>query len=209
MGRLVLTIVFPVSNTLDDHLHQPLTPGSHNNIPSVLIKYHHFLYVLLLIILLSSCSVISNKTDMPEAKQGILDLKNWDLEEKGIVNLNGEWEFYWEKLLKPDDFTAKSIPEMNGFIEVPRIWNRYEVKNEAGTGKRILGGDGFATYRLTIILNDRNISPVSGECIGLKIPYMSTSYRMWINGKLISSNGKVGMEKSETIPQYLPHAEFF
>jgi hypothetical protein len=146
---------------------------------------------------------------MPEAEQGILDLKNWDLEENGIVNLNGEWEFYWEKLLEPDDFAGKSIPEMSGFIKVPGIWNGYEVTNDAGTDNHILGGDGFATYRLTIVLNNKNISSASGECIGLKIPYMFTSYRMWINGKLISSNGKVGMEKSETIPQHLPNVGFF
>ncbi|MCP4131103.1 MAG: hypothetical protein GY754_08995 [bacterium] len=33
---------------------------------------------------------------------GVLDLRGWDLEKDGPVNLRGGWEFYWQQL-----FTGK------------------------------------------------------------------------------------------------------
>jgi hypothetical protein len=31
----------------------------------------------------------------PLAEQGVLDLSNRDFDHNGVVNLNGQWEFYW------------------------------------------------------------------------------------------------------------------
>ena len=49
-------------------------------------------------------------------------------------------------MLQPDDFTTENPPVASGFIEVPSDWNGFDVN-----GKKI-AGDGYATYRLKILL---------------------------------------------------------
>jgi hypothetical protein len=38
-----------------------------------------------------------------QAHKGILDLRQWDFEKNGPIKLDGEWEFYWEKLYSLED----------------------------------------------------------------------------------------------------------
>jgi PAS domain S-box-containing protein len=128
----------------------------------------------------------------PKAVKGVLDLSDWDFEKDGPVKLNGEWEFYWEKLLKPKDFDQESIPEMTGFFNIPRAWNGYKVEEKE------LSDDGYATFRINIKhKNNRNF-------YGLKINYMRTAYKVWMDDKELTSNGKVGISKETMVPQFLP-----
>ena len=46
----------------------------------------------------------ANAPKKPKAADGMLDLSNWNLHENGNVALDGKWEFYWNKLLTPEDF---------------------------------------------------------------------------------------------------------
>lgn len=39
----------------------------------------------------------------PEARNGILDLRDYDFQTEGVIKLNGDWEFYWGALLSPSD----------------------------------------------------------------------------------------------------------
>ena len=36
--------------------------------------------------------------------EGKIDLSKTDFSKDGIINLDGEWEFYWNQLLGPNDF---------------------------------------------------------------------------------------------------------
>ena len=47
----------------------------------------------------------------PVARAGLLDLSRWQMDRDGPVQLAGEWEFYWSKLLSPDDFRMGRKPE--------------------------------------------------------------------------------------------------
>jgi len=58
----------------------------------------------------------NNPTGRPRAVQGVLDLSQWDAARDGLVTLDGEWEFYWNKLLAPDDFKVAAPPEKTGFF---------------------------------------------------------------------------------------------
>ena len=120
--------------------------------------------------------------------RGVVDLSQWDFEEDGIINLHGEWEFYWEKLLEPGDF-AKN-PEKTGYIYVPGDWNGYQVDGEE------LPGHGYATYRLTL----ENLN--EDEIKGIIMPELTSSYNLWIDDELLSVNGKVGTNPEESEPEY-------
>ena len=127
----------------------------------------------------------------PAAVQGQLDLREWNLDKDGSVELKGEWAFYWKQLLTPEHFKSKSLPAMNGFFNVPGFWNGYDDH-----GGR-LKGDGFATFHLKVKLNPRD------HTLALRLEDQATAYRLWVNGKLLMSNGVVAESSRDAIPHYL------
>lgn len=81
----------------------------------------------------------------PKAEQGVLDLRGWDFEKYGPVPLEGSWEFYWEQLLKPLEVPGVEA----GLIQVPSTWNSKKSLIQE------LPGSGYATYRLTLLLDEQ------------------------------------------------------
>ncbi|MDD2902051.1 MAG: hypothetical protein PHU44_06415 [Syntrophales bacterium] len=73
--------------------------------------------VVIVLLLLWGCSGRQEKP--PLARNGVLDLSGWDLEKNGPVNLAGEWEFYWGKLLTPADSQGAHLPEITGYLTLP------------------------------------------------------------------------------------------
>ncbi len=126
----------------------------------------------------------------PKAVKGLLDLRNIKNPEHFIVKLNGEWEFYWEKMLRPNDFkTAKILPPYFG--KVPSYWTDYpqdSVKTEKF---------GYATYRLTVLLPHG-----FKQALGIDLPVFDSSYDIYINGKYLGGNGTTGKSAAEAIPEY-------
>ena len=101
------------------------------------------------LIFITSCQYSSERKFPPKAINGIIDLKNWDFEKNALVDLSGEWEFYWNKHLTPADFTNHNPVEKTGLINVPGCWNGYILDGKP------LSGDGYATYRLKILMPDQ------------------------------------------------------
>ncbi|MBP7734328.1 MAG: ATP-binding protein [Spirochaetes bacterium] len=141
------------------------------------------------LLLLSACSAQGDPD--PTAVRGVLDLSSWDFSSRGPVNLAGEWEFYWSRLLSPADFAGKQSPGIAGYLTMPAFWNNRFV---AGTK---LPGRGFATMRLRVFLGDRR------GFLALRVPHMYTAYRLWVNGRPVSSNGTPGTDAAHEIPRFL------
>lgn len=131
----------------------------------------------------------------PTARDGVLDLRCWDFGRQGSISLDGEWEFYWQQLLTPGDFSEKRngpiLPRLTGKIEVPSSWQGYLFNDQK------LGGSGFATYRLQILL------PNNDQPLGLGLQQLYTAYELWANGRLIASAGKVGDSRKKMTPQFI------
>ncbi len=127
----------------------------------------------------------SQKTEVysPQAKDGILDLRNWDRDRFSTVSLDGDWEFA-DGVIAPESFAK------DGFIPVPGSWNSF-TKN----GK-IHEGEGVGTYKLKVLL-DKPVKDLS-----FQIGDISTAFKLFLNGKLLIENGKVGNSRSEMIPSY-------
>lgn len=146
----------------------------------------------------------ADKPHPPKAVQGVIDLNGWDIGKDGVISLEGDWEFYWKQLLTPEDFAVDHSgeqPDRTGFIAFPGLWNGYEIQDESGVHR--LAGDGYATYRLVVYTDSKDSK------LALKILDVSTSYRLWVDGKLLSENGKVGKSKEEAVPQALPRVVNF
>jgi signal transduction histidine kinase len=141
---------------------------------------------IFLLLSISNASAAS----VPRAVKGVLDLRSISNPEKYIVKLNGEWEFYWGKMLRPDDLNIDSIvPDYYG--NVPSYWTDYP--QESVKTRRL----GYATYRLTVLLPMGNKSP-----LGIDMPVFDSSYDLFLNGKYLGGNGVPGKSESETTPEY-------
>jgi two-component system sensor histidine kinase ChiS len=150
------------------------------------------LLLCLALAVLGSLRAMHTAAVSPRARQGSLDFSHWRFESRPIVALRGEWEFYWQQLLTPADFSTTTDPRPSALVSFPGAWNGAVVDGQA------ISGLGYATYRLRIAL------PAVSEPLALKVPSINTAYRLWVNGELVAEVGKVGRDRLETRPQYLP-----
>jgi signal transduction histidine kinase len=147
--------------------------------------------VLLLFAFGIHCMASSTHNSIPE--KGVLDLSGTKFTSNSIYNLNGEWEFYWEKLLSPASYQDEKMSGSGIMVSVPSYWESYEVN-----GKK-LTGEGYGTYALTIILPQ---GYRSGLCID--IPLFDVAYNFYLDNKLVGRNGKVGSTREEEEAWYEP-----
>ncbi len=131
------------------------------------------------------------KKEKPLPQHGTFDLSDWNPMRDGVINLAGEWDFYWQKMLTYDDIYVSDI-EPDLLAEVPKVWNSYTINGKS------LPGFGVATYRLKIT------NAQEGQALAIRMPTVSASYNMYIDERLIASNGKVGPDKESFVPEYRP-----
>jgi two-component system sensor histidine kinase ChiS len=106
------------------------------------------------------------------AEKGKADISDHNFDADGQLYLYGTWEFYWNKLLTPEDFKTPQQPE---WIVVPGSWHRqgnYPVL-------------GFSTYRLVVAL------PENQNGLSIYFPIVNSAAKIWINGELGEELGKV------------------
>jgi signal transduction histidine kinase len=133
---------------------------------------------------------LNANTASPKAIKGVIDLRKLKNPDHFVVTLNGEWEFYWKKMLRPNDFKSGTI-KPDFFGKVPSYWTDYpqeSVKTEKY---------GYATYRLTVLLPDsyKNL-------LGIDLPVFDSAYDIYLNGKYLGGNGTTGKSANETKPEY-------
>lgn len=155
-----------------------------------------FVILICILVLLSTFSnIYAEALEKPYANNGILDLTGWNFEKDGIITLDGQWEFYWNEFLSPEDFKKADTSKSRELIVLPRAWNKFIINDKE------LSGNGYATYRLTINNSGNDI-------LGIRIPRIFTSYKLWVNGKLTASAGKTGTDIENMTPQYLPQVKY-
>lgn len=125
-----------------------------------------------------------NKT----ASGGIIDFSSFSGLNEWKQTLAGEWDFYWEQLLLPEDFSRDPLPAGGERIAVPGNWNR--GNNHPAHG--------YATLRLRISGLEK------GRVYSLYVPEMLTAFRLFLNGREVYGNGRVGRNSSESSPRFLP-----
>lgn len=150
------------------------------------------IFLLFLILYISiTCGCQNSPADYPRAVEGTLDLSGWDFAKDGPVNLEGEWEFYWKQLWEPSDLELNPVIS-KGFITLPRSWNGYEIDGQP------LKGEGYATFRLKILL------PEHEEAKAINLSSINSSHKLWVNGRLVSVQGRVAAERNLSETRYFP-----
>lgn len=112
--------------------------------------------------------------ESPLARAGQLDLSGWDFDRDGIALLDGEWEFFWQRWVAPAEAVSATA-----MTDVPGHWQA--------------GGNGFATYRLTV-----NCSQNTG--LALSLPMQHSALTLYVNGTQVARQG----QPSDTPQSYQP-----
>jgi signal transduction histidine kinase len=150
--------------------------------------------ITFLIIIFSIYAVSAHaQAGKPVPEKGILDLREIVIDQSTVMNLNGEWEFFWDQLLEPGDFQASQPPVPDCFPVVPSYWNGYTID-----GKE-LPGQGHGTYRLRIIFPESR--PVN---IMFDVPVFDVSYKIYLNDIMAGMSGVPGTSKENSEPGYDP-----
>ncbi|TGL63909.1 protein phosphatase [Leptospira ognonensis] len=121
-------------------------------------------------------------------KKGVLDLSQLQFTEQSVVEMRGEWEFFYNDFHYPP-FQGKK--ELSGYLNVPESWQGMEIK-----GKKI-PRTGHVTLRGFILLNQETV----GQELRIYVPDVASSYRMFANGVLLGGQGKPGINRFDDIPK--------
>ncbi|WP_075980579.1 HD-GYP domain-containing protein [Bacillus massilinigeriensis] len=160
------------------------------------MRNRKFLYIsiiipVIILAVIAGCSSFSNNNhELPVAQEGKMDVTKWNFEEQGNIRLDGQWEFYSDKLVEPHQFEA--ITNNKALLQVPKTWNDQKL------GSRELDGQGFGTYRLLIKFNESDLHTEKA----LFILNTYTANKVWIDGKLVDEKGKVGTSKDNSDPHF-------
>lgn len=157
-----------------------------------------FFAVSAMLFLLCCSGCDDHDKPMPRAERGRLDLSAWNMDRDGPVKLDGQWEFYWDRLLSPEDFRADpKSPEKPSYLVFPGGWKGVENNG------RPLSGVGQATFRLRVVQG-----PGIREQV-LRLFRIPAAYRLWANGELLAESGVVGTSAAtETASRSLILATF-
>ncbi len=117
--------------------------------------------------------------------EGVIDLRSHSFEENEIVTLDGDWLFYWGELIEPANPDTNIEYSTRNFTA---LWNAEEEYSSYGV----------ATYRAQVLL------PSSSPPLAVDIPDFYSSYRLFLNGEEISSNGNPARTKESYRPYWLP-----
>jgi hypothetical protein len=142
------------------------------------------------LIVLFVAFITTSQAQEPLANKGLLNAQSVNLSESKLA-LSGEWIHYDHQLLTPYELNNR----ISDFAVFPKLWNDFR-DSKSGTG--------FATYQLTVLLQAGNQSPLS-----LEIPQIYSSYKIWVNEKVVALNGIVAKTKEETTPQWMPQTVSF
>ncbi|WP_349667243.1 histidine kinase [Lacrimispora sp.] len=131
------------------------------------------------------------------AVKGLIDLSGWDMNETKILRLDGEWEFYWNQLLIPQDFQTQISSFDKVYMQVPGLWNGKFIKGEK------LPAFGCATYRLVL-----DHVPAR-EVMAMKKANARFSSKVYVNGEELISDGLPAQTSKDYRSGNTPKLGFF
>ncbi len=146
-----------------------------------------------MLLLLAATACFGRGQDGPVAKKGILDLRQWDFTKDKAITLDGDWEFYWNQFLSPEE--VKNYEGKVSYRQFSKLW-----QNDSLDGQ-LITPQGYATQRLRVI-----VSSITPE-LSISIPQLYCSYLLFVNGEFLTSNGQVGTTKETSHPHWQPHTK--
>lgn len=150
--------------------------------------------ILVVVLVITSCQKFTPDESLPKASEGKLALTEPMFQNQTSIKLDGDWEFYFQKLFNAADFKNNSPELEKETIPLPGFWNEVERKGKTYSPLN------YSTFRLHLTLPKECIN----RPLAFYIPHAFTTYRFYLNGSIISENGIVGTSEEETKEYWLP-----
>ncbi len=147
-------------------------------------------YITFLIIFFSF-SLWGKEPQSLQAQKGVLDLRFVNIDTFPPLSLNGEWEFYWNKLLGPDDFHPQTYVA-DAYAVVPDYWSKVLIDGQN------VSDTGYATYRLIVLTKEKN------KVERVYFYPVNCAMRVWWDGELIGESGNPAPRNSGYRPSIKP-----
>ena len=122
----------------------------------------------------------------PLAVKGIINLRGYDLEAGGPFMLAGEWEFYWDTAVTPENYKTITGGTPDLYTEVPSYWDDLGEINPEITPR------GVATYSLRILTDPA----CETGTLALKFLSITPNADIFIDSRRIARIGEVNPEES-------------
>lgn len=150
---------------------------------------------LICICLLAAAALVpllgSSQSACATQQPGEIDLSSCTFDDSSIFTLDGEWEFYWQQLLDPQE-NISGTAEAPAYLSVPGIWT---PRSEATGFSRY----GYATYRLLVQL------PPDIHAFALKVTSIRFASTVFVNGNSLGASGTPGTSSQSTEPRNNPY----
>ncbi len=140
------------------------------------------------------------RIDAQTAHNGMADLRTRSNLHEKIIDLSGEWQFYFGKHLSACEM-QRLTPAEKHFIKVPSNW-----KNDSINGQP-LSPFGVGTYYMRIITDRQDKK--SPQCLGLRLGNITSAYKLWVNGQLLGETGVATIDPKGFKPIYAPKSYYF
>jgi signal transduction histidine kinase len=147
-------------------------------------RKYALLFLLIVMTILSILFQDKHTIKQAEVMDGTVSIPKFD-ETTMVYQLNGDWHFYWKELLNPN-----SQSDQYQTIPVPSSW----TVNEQNEPK------GYGTYRMQFDIANEDIHKEHA----IYLRYISSAYKVYVNGELLATNGKIGITEDTEVP-YLRH----
>ena len=123
------------------------------------------------------------------ASKGFIDFRQKKDFFSTPIDLNGEWDFYWQKTLK--EINPKTTAEL---VYVPSSWdhNKYDRY-------------GFATYHIKVLIDSKKCK----STIGIYVPSICNNYNLYVNDKKLAYVGNFSTNEISAKPDYKPQVVYF
>ncbi len=163
-----------------------------------LIHKKHILIMMIVIVISVLFILIPDKYQLlrdVKVEKGILDLREYPLNDHVVFELNGEYQFLWEEFVVPGisvNVEEEKLTSDNHYLKVPGNWNEYAYDKQTQVAV------GFGTYRFIIRLPEQAM----GEIFAFRLRTIGTAFSMWINGEKVDQAGVPGKTVDESIPAY-------
>lgn len=132
------------------------------------------------------------KSNTPLVKNGVLDLRNVNLQDKGTILLNGEWDFFPGQFIEPNEMYNISSRIEKTSVTVPGDWRHSLLKDRNSS-------IGYGTYRLQILLDHGQ-----NQSYRLYFNSIESEATVYINGKLVKKRGQPAKKEANSIPENFP-----
>ncbi|MCT4617916.1 MAG: ATP-binding protein [Marinisporobacter sp.] len=125
--------------------------------------------------------------------KGVMYLEKNDLKEDHILFLNGEWSFFPNVFLEPEE--VKNHENNEQYIDFPNLWEGKKF------GDTIMEEKGYGTYQVKLINKGK-----PEKVMFYFTPSPAEAYKVYMNDELVLKVGEVGKNKETTKAEYKTEA---